>query len=401
MDLVETYMRLALALDLHIPGYLDSYSGPPEWKEDVVAAGTVLLPELSAQVNQLASSLDQDVILDSQRREFLALQVRSMKTHLRMLQGERLTLFEETEGIYDVHPEWVSEELFNEAHQVLDELLPSGNNLVERLAVYKKSYEVRLAPESACIDAIAQELRRRTKSLFGLPPGERFELRFVSGQPWSAYNWFLGQLHSRIEINTDVPTTVLGIAGLLAHEGYPGHHTELSSKEYHLALKRGWVEHQMQVLYGPSAVISEAIATRALETLIPQDELEDWYDQEIFPMAGLGHQKAGRALEIEKARRQLSGVVGNAVFLMHDRHAPESEVLAYVQHYHPGSDKETANLVRFIQAYRAYAFTYYCGGELLDRLFAAQGNRQTWFRRLLKEPVIPGHVKAWTQNVTQ
>ena len=47
-----------------------------------------------------------------------------------------------------------------------------------------------------------------------------------SGQPWSAYNWYRGKAQSLVEFNTDVPISMLNILGTMAHEGYPGHHTE-------------------------------------------------------------------------------------------------------------------------------------------------------------------------------
>jgi hypothetical protein len=400
MDLIESYLRLALAMDDHIPGYLDSYAGPPEWKEERVKTGPVTLPDLTAQVENLVMALEADTSLDPQRRDYLLVQARSMLAQTLILMGEMMSLPEEAEKIYDITPEWIEEPVFDQANQVLDDLLPGSGSLVDRLAAHKKTYEVKLDSGQAYLDRIAQELRRRTKDLFGLPPGEMFELKLVSEQPWSAYNWYLGELRSRIEINTDLPVSALGLIRLLAHEGYPGHHTELSTKEYQLGLKRGWLEHQIQILYSPAALISEGIATRALETLIPQAELADWLDQEIFPLVGLDHLPASLPLEVEKARRPLNGVLVNLAFILHHHNASEAEALAYGQRHYSGTDKELTRMIRFVQAYRGYTFTYYYGGEILDRLFDAQGDRHGWFRRLLREPVTPRQVRAWTEGVS-
>ena len=43
----------------------------------------------------------------------------------------------------------------------------------------------------------------------------------------------------------------------------------------------------------------------------------------------------------------------------------------------------------------SYIFTYHCGGELLDALFAARADRDASFSRLLTEPVTPGQIRAW------
>ena len=39
MTISQRFVRLALALDRHIPGYIDAYFGPPEWKEQSIAHG--------------------------------------------------------------------------------------------------------------------------------------------------------------------------------------------------------------------------------------------------------------------------------------------------------------------------------------------------------------------------
>ena len=48
----------------------------------------------------------------------------------------------------------------------------------------------------------------------------------VQDQPWSGYNWYLGNGRSRVDLNTDLPIYAYLLTDLLTHEGYPGHHTE-------------------------------------------------------------------------------------------------------------------------------------------------------------------------------
>jgi len=48
--------------------------------------------------------------------------------------------------------------------------------------------------------------------------------------------------------------------------------------------------------------------------------------------------------------------------------------------------------------YRSYIFTYRYGGEMLDALFATQGDRDPWFVRLLTEPVTPSQIRSWTEG---
>jgi hypothetical protein len=114
-------------------------------------------------------------------------------------------------------------------------------------------------------DVLATELRERTRGLVDLPDGERLEPVTVSGQPWSAYNWYLGNLSSRIEINTDLPLRSHVFPPLVAHEGYPGHHTEHACKEAGLLRGLGRPEAGLLLIHTPECLVSEGLAEVGLE----------------------------------------------------------------------------------------------------------------------------------------
>ena len=67
--------------------------------------------------------------------------------------------------------------------------------------------------------------------MFGLPDGEICDFELVTDKPWSGFNTYLGGLRSRVDINTDLPVLSLFLPHLVAHEAYPGHHTEHTRKE--------------------------------------------------------------------------------------------------------------------------------------------------------------------------
>ena len=71
-----------------------------------------------------------------------------------------------------------------------------------------------------------------------------------------------------------------------------------------------------------------------------------------------------------------------------------------MQRYRLATVEEARKTLSFLKARRnrSYIFTYHCGGELLDALFAARGDRDVWFSRLLTEPVTPGQIRAWIQD---
>lgn len=391
------YLRLAFALEQHIPGYVDAYAGPAEKRTQAQAAGTQPVAELAREAADLADAIAREASMDDQRRDFLARQVHAMQASLRILGGERPALADETEALYDIRPEWVDEGIFQEAHRALDELLPAGDSLAERMTAHKKSLEITVERAKPLLGVIVAELQRRTRARFPLPADEAFEITFVNDQPWGAYNWFLGGRRSRIEINTDLPLRITDLPGLLAHEGYPGHHTELSIKETRLLDEHGWTEHSVALLNTPSCVIAEGIATRALEVLMSDEEQINWFRAELFPRADFLHLDAACERAIQHAKRALAGVAGNAAFLLHDRGASGEEVVAYCQRWALNRPDEARKSLSFISnpLYHSYIFTYHLGGALLDALFAAGGERDAWFTRLLTEPVTPTQVRAW------
>jgi hypothetical protein len=251
------------------------------------------------------------------------------------------------------------------------------------------------------LPTIGDLLRGCTRGKFDLPEGEAFRVEFVSDEPWIAYNWYLGGYQSRIDINTDLPTRISGLPTLMAHEGYPGHHTERCIKEAKLIRQRNYLEHVVVLINAPSCVISEAIATTALDTVLTPVELRDWYREELLPRAGLTHIDATIMMEIARAEREIESVAGNAAFMLHDQNKSPEEVRSYMQQYGLNTEKEADHLIKFISdpLSRSYIFTYFVGQDLLEELFARK-DRDTYFRRLLEEPVTPGQVREWIDNTT-
>ena len=398
-DFGEQFVRLALAIDEHRPGYVDAYFGPDEWKAQVQRDGKRPLSSLADQINQLAKDVSQDKELDSQRKDYLIRHLTAMQMSLRLLSGEKVSLADEAEALYDVRPHWQDERNFEEAHKLFNEALPSGGTLRERMLAWKQSLEIPVEKAKELLPVIIRKLRALTDQKFKLPQGESFTVEFVSDQPWMAYNWYLGNSKSRIDINIDIPTRVSVLPDLMAHEGYPGHHTDLSIKEKKLVNELRYQEFTVNLLNAPSAVMAEGIATSALETLLTEDEYEQWLREEILPNAGMSHIDPKRMLAVTKAGRKMSGISGNAAFMLHDQQKSEEEIIQYLQRYNLSSEKEARQTIRFISnpLDRSYTFTYHVGYDLLAELFQG-ADRDHYFKRLIEEPVTPSQVREWIEN---
>ncbi|MEP7198192.1 MAG: hypothetical protein ABI874_00125, partial [Chloroflexota bacterium] len=78
-DIGAAYVQLALAIEQHLPGYVDAYFGPPDWKQQAEAHGQRLIADLTARAHELSQAI-QSAPMDAQRRRYLAKQVMAMQT---------------------------------------------------------------------------------------------------------------------------------------------------------------------------------------------------------------------------------------------------------------------------------------------------------------------------------
>ena len=392
---IEEYIKLSFAMEEYTPGYVDAYFGPEEWKAQASQDGKLPLDIL---VKRTAKLLDETskADMDEQRRDFLSRQITAMQMSQRLLAGEQVSLADETEALYDIRPGWVDEAQFVEAQKELDQLLPTGNSLVERMEAWNKSLEISIDKAKELLPHVTKRLREITNQKFDLPKDETFALEWVSGKPWGAYNWYLGDFRSRIDINTDIPTGINRLPYLIAHEGYPGHHTELSIKEEKLVRQRKWLEHTVVLSNSPSSLIAEGIATTSLKINFSDDELEGWYRDEILPMAGMSHIDPRQMIEIDNSKRKTEYAVGNIAFMLFDQKKSEEDAEQYLEKYAVSDEQERKHYVRFVSdpLARSYVFTYDLGRDLLEELFKEK-DRTEYFKRLLEEPVTPSQVRQW------
>ncbi|WP_027482792.1 hypothetical protein [Deinococcus pimensis] len=390
MDLTERYVRIAHFLEAHTHGYIDGYFGPAEWATPEHREAHMLaedVAQLEAQVRELP---------DGGRRRFLEAQARAMRTSVRLLSGEEVPYAEEVRGLYDIDPVRGDEAEFDAALTRLRDLLPGhGDDLVARETPLREAAEVKPERLQAVLDVIVPELRARTGRLYGLPDNEGFDVRLVTNEPWSGYNWPLGNRRSRVDVNTDLPVLLSGLPDLMTHEGYPGHHTEHAWKEALLAEEEGRLEHTILLINAPECVVSEGIATVAREMVMTDAELRDLVGGELARVAGVDADAALALLDVAEAKKALSRVNGNAALLLHEAGRPDEEVVEYLRHYGLRSDAQARKSLEFLRHpnFRSYTFTYTAGADLLRPLLKGE-DRHDVFRRLLTEPLTPGEIRG-------
>ena len=401
-EIGRAYLLLALRLERNVEGFVDAYFGPPELKAEAQAGEPRPLEALADDARQLMAAVEAGGADDPQRRDFLWRQVRAMAAVVRNLSGPRLDYGQEVELYFDVTPEMTHEAVFAAAHAELEQLLPGDGDLAGRLIAWRKRLE--MAPERILpvFELARRETRRRTRALFDLPEGEELTLHLVKDQPWGAYNWYLGDYRSRIDINTDLPMRASSAVPLMAHEAYAGHHTEHAVKEAVLYRAQGRAEHCIQLMLAPECLLSEGIADSALGVIWDRAERAAFLRDELYPAAGLAGIDVDLQMEIERAGEGLRKVSNNAALLLHRDGRPPAEVQGYLERWGLSTPDEAAHLLRFIQTplYRSYVFNYALGKELLAPLLSGPGAAAN-FRRLLSEPLTPSQVRRWVGEIKE
>jgi hypothetical protein len=391
----RVFVELALSIDQYFPGYVDAYYGPQEISQAIDRRGKISLNELEGIASDLVNSIALDSALTAARREYLKGEVEAMQTTLRILQGEAPGFVEEVQSLYGVTPSWTDETVFEEAHKALNELLPGSDPLADRLQLFKEQFQVSAEIAAPIINRLAADLRVCTRQRFGLPPDESCEFEFVNDKPWDAYNWYLGNYKSRIDFSLDLPFRAYVIPHYLAHEAYPGHHTEHSIKEHRYYRESGLLEYSILLSNAPSAVISEGIAECALELLFSPDELVEIYQQILEEIGRTGYSGQLIYEYLHVASRSLGKVGTNELLLIHEKGVSDADVIAYGRRYALNSEKEAVKYIQFAKdpLWRSYGFNYTLGYEIISKLLATAENKDQMFARLLQESMTPAQVQ--------
>jgi hypothetical protein len=395
---IKRYILLILALAEHDEDYLDTYFGPESIREEAKRSGKVDLDILIKETEELVTEIGESDRFEAGRKEYLLAQLRALQTSMRMQLGESLSVTEKVENIYGFTPERVNESQFEKAYRLLDASLPGKGSINERTEAYEDMMRIPVEKLEALSKFVSREVRERTRERFGLPDGEQVDVQLVTNRPFTAALYFKGAGRSVMELNSAAPFFFLHfLIGLMAHELYPGHHTEYCFKEEHLIRDQGWHELRVIPTLSPQVFMAEMIATHARDMIMTDDEFVDWLHHELLPRSELKVSELGEPVQMLKAYRMLAPVGLNAVFMYWDDKAGEEEIKNYFIKYDHYTEEQADHAVRSTvhPIFHINRFTYNPSYRLLEGVLSRSSDPQQVFKRLLKEAPLPATVQSW------
>src|SRR4051794_18456210 len=198
-DIAREYLLISLSLGELEDGLVDAYFGPEDVRAQALAEKASAL-DLIARAAALRARLDE--VTDAQRARWLDRQLTALEAVARQVNGEQIPYRELVARCFDAEPEPTPPEDYAIVRRELDELLLGTGDLRERLDKRDSALTIPVDRLQDILEWLTGELRAAASATFNVPDGENLTISLVTGEPWSAYNWYDGGLHSRIEVNT-------------------------------------------------------------------------------------------------------------------------------------------------------------------------------------------------------
>lgn len=401
-ELARQYVELVLALGVHDPDAVDAYYGPAALADRAKAAARPLA-DVARDVDALRRRLEAVAAPEAgdaaRRVRVLRAQVRALTARLHLRSGQALAFDDESAAVFDAVAPTHDAAHFDGLLSALDAALPGHGSVAERYERFRQDFVIPRDRLDAVFRAAIDACRARTRAHVALPEGEQFTLEYVTGKPWSGYNWYQGQYRSIIQVNTDLPIFIDRAIDLACHEGYPGHHVYNVLIEQHLVRERGWFEWTIYPLFSPQSLIAEGTANFGISVAFPDADRRDFERDVLFPLAGLDPARAARYDAVQQLARRLAYAGNEAARRALDGAATPEEAVAWLERYALMDRARATQRLRFFERYRSYVINYNLGEDLVAGYVDRQGGvasapERRWevFLDLLRVPRLPSEL---------
>lgn len=399
-QIAEDYVKLVLQVGTHDSNYVDAYYGPAEWRE-AAKANSMSLEEIDRKADSLNNRLheiDPNSLsgITLQRWVYLKKQLFALRGRVAHLGGVKISFDQEAYRLYDVYPASYDDSHFETLIKELDGLLPGEGDITSRLAEFKKDFIIPKDKLDAVFQAAIKEARQRTAANMTLPEGESFIVEYVTDKAWSGYNWYQGNAHSLIQVNTDLPIYIDRAIDLACHEGYPGHHVYNALLEQSLVKERNWVEFSVYPLFSPQSLIAEGSANYGIRVAFSRKERMDFERDTLFPLAGLDPSRVEEYYKVMDVVSKLNYADNEAARAYLDGKKSAEETVAWLTKYALSTEERAKQRLRFIDTYRAYVINYNLGQDIVADYITRNGGtdedparRWELFKQLLSAPYMP------------
>ncbi|RFS14510.1 hypothetical protein [Emticicia sp. C21] len=377
-QLAEKYIRLGLTIGQYDSDFVDAYYGPDSLKPKTQPKDKFPKDSILAAVNGLIGQLiefnqteNNDTL--AKRAKWMSGQLIAFGRRINIYTGKYQAFDEESKDLFGVAAPSYPESHYQALVAQLDSLLPGSGSINSRFEKLANQFIIPKSKIDTVFKTAIAEARKRTLEHYQLPANENFTLEYVTGKPWSGYNWYQGNYQSKIQISIDMPIFIERAIDLACHEGYPGHHVYNMLLEKNLYHDKGWTEVSLYPLFSPQSLIAEGSANYGIEVAFPGTEKNKFVKEVLLPLAGLNgantdlyFQALALKGKLAYARNEVArGIINNTM--------NESEVTKWLTNYGLREKTLASKDINFIKKYRSYVINYNYGQDIVKNYIESNG----------------------------
>ncbi len=369
-SLAEQYVKLGLSIGEYDPDFVDAYYGPDSLKPTAPKLANFPKDSLLSSVNDLINDLKtftannkNDTL--NKRAEWMTNQLIAFGRRIKIFAGESTSFEIETKELFGVTAPLHDENYFKTLVVKLDSSLPGKGTIAERFQNMAQKFIVPKNKLDTVFKTAIAEARKRTMAHYALPESENFTLELLKNKPWSGYNWYKGNFHSLIQINTDLQIFIERAIDVASHESYPGHHVYNMLLEEKLYRKKGWMEISLYPLFSPQSLIAEGSANYGIEVAFPGKEKNKFAKEILLPLAGLDTTGLDIYFNALALKGDLNFVRNEVARGLINKTMDEKEAMRWLTGYGLSNEESALKSISFIKKYRSYVINYNYGQQLV------------------------------------
>ena len=321
MSAAEDYVLLGLRLGRHVDGLVDSYCGPAELQEQVEAEEPLTAGRAGRRGRGPARAA----------RGRLAARPGARPAHLRgRARGRGAVVLGRGRALLRRAARRGRTERLRGLHAAARRVAPGerrSRRSLRGVAAGEPRPPENVVPLAGTCSASCARARRRSSTC---RTARRSRSRRCTTSPGGRSTTTRAISAAGSSSILDVPTTCDDIVELVAHEVYPGHHTEHSVKEQLLLRDQGLLEESIQLVPIPASLVSEGIAETGPDLVVARRR-RGAHRCDLRPH-GLEYDRAGPRA-VRDARRPIRRIGVDAALMIHEDGASTEEAKAYVRRW--------------------------------------------------------------------